>query len=354
MALLMLRELFQMTGSLKRYLVSPENWLEMVMIALISVILWVPDSSFEEPCSVKRHLAAITIILSWAELITLVARHPRLARYNIYVTMFYKVLQTFFFFLVWYSLFIVAYGLAFYIMLHEDLPDSDLSNSTYTFFNYPWLTLVKTSTMMVGEIEFGDIPIDIESSLSPVGYLFLLSFVFLILVVLMNLLNGLAVSDTSIIREKAEIVSAISRVETISYVESLLLGDPFDFLSNWPPFAWIKRLPSLAFCRCIYRNAAVRDVSVKITGATGILLFYTMLPTKTFRIMPNKRSLLTCQMQPTMSKEVVSSAKAIIRRKEEEKRREREKTQGEEQLEELAKKVDNIEKMLEQFFKDQK
>jgi hypothetical protein len=32
------------------------------------------------------------------------------------------------------------------------------------------------------------------------SYLFLIAFVFLIIVVLMNLLNGLAVSDTSIIR----------------------------------------------------------------------------------------------------------------------------------------------------------
>lgn len=76
----MLREVFQMTGSLKRYLVSPENWLEMIMIALVGVILWAPDESMEEPCEVKRHLAAVAIILSWAELITLVARHPKLAR----------------------------------------------------------------------------------------------------------------------------------------------------------------------------------------------------------------------------------------------------------------------------------
>ena len=76
---------------------------------------------------------------------------------------------------------------------------------------------------------------------SPViAYLFLLAFVFLIVVVLMNLLNGLAVSDTGMIREKAEVVSAVSRVETISYIESLLLGDPFDFLSNWPVISWLR------------------------------------------------------------------------------------------------------------------
>ena len=122
MALLMLRELLQIMASLKRYLLSPENWLEMIMIVLVGVVLWTPDGSFGDTCGVKRHLAAISIVLSWSELITLVAKHPRLARYNIYVTMFYKVLQTFLYFLVWYSFFIVAFGFGFYIMLHRDLP----------------------------------------------------------------------------------------------------------------------------------------------------------------------------------------------------------------------------------------
>ena len=38
------------------------------------------------------------------------------------------------------------------------------------------------------------------------------------------MLNGLAVSDTGIIQAKAEIVGYVSRVETISYTESVLLG----------------------------------------------------------------------------------------------------------------------------------
>ena len=76
--------------------------------------------------------------------------------------------------------------------------------------------------------------------MSPFSIIFNLISAVIAVVVLMNLLNGLAVSDTGMIREKAEVVSAISRVETISYIESLLLGDPFDFLSNWPLISWIR------------------------------------------------------------------------------------------------------------------
>ena len=77
----------------------------------------------------------------------------------------------------------------------------------------------------------------------------------------MNLLNGLAVSDTGMIREKAEVVSAVSRVETISYIESLLLGDPFDFLSNVPRY--LSFLPSCSVFRQLYRSKSLRKIFTK-------------------------------------------------------------------------------------------
>ena len=53
-----------------------------------------------------------------------------------------------------------------------------------------------------------------------------------------------AVSDTGVIRAEAEINYYVSQVEVISYIESMLLGDPFNFLSNWPTFVWLRRFPS--------------------------------------------------------------------------------------------------------------
>ena len=101
---------------------------------------------------------------------------------------------------------------------------------------------MKTFTMFVGELEFGDLPIE-----TGVGYLFLLTFVFLIVVVLMNLLNGLAVSDTGVIRAEAETYAYKTQVELISYMESVLLGDPFNFLANWPSWIWLRRVPNFRY-----------------------------------------------------------------------------------------------------------
>ena len=189
-------------------------------------------------------------------------RHPKLLHCNVYVTMFYKVLNSFFFFLLWYSLFLIAFGMGFYIMLHDDSlvkdPHGLDKEDKNKYFNRTWTSLIKTSAMFVGELEFSDLPMNTNTYLGMLAYTFFLAFIFLIVVVLMNLLNGLAVSDTNDIKEKAEIYSYISRVETISYMESVLLGDPFDFLSNVP--VYLASLPSGSLLRQMYRNACCRKV----------------------------------------------------------------------------------------------
>ena len=83
------REALQLGVAPRRYFFSLENWVELALICLTSVLLFHGGYS----CNVepKRHVAAIVIVLSWSELITMVGRHPHLTTYNIYVTMFYKV-----------------------------------------------------------------------------------------------------------------------------------------------------------------------------------------------------------------------------------------------------------------------
>merc|ERR1719244_2310509 len=170
LVLLLLRELMQMAVSLKRYFSSVENWIELSIVALVSYLLLASENNFE----LKKHLAAFTIVLSWAELIVLFGRHPKLKEYNIYVTMFLRVLKTFLFFFTWYCLFIIAFGLGFFILLHKDPEIPNVENATvekisekedYVFFDMVWLSLIKTTTMFTGELEFSDIPIDLQSTL---------------------------------------------------------------------------------------------------------------------------------------------------------------------------------------------
>ena len=71
--------------------------------------------------------------------------------------------------------------------------------------------------------EFGDLPFENSSAYAPLSYLFFLSFVFFIAIVMMNLLTGLAVDDISIIRSKAEIVGLKTKIEIIWKAEKQLL-----------------------------------------------------------------------------------------------------------------------------------
>merc|ERR1712228_979687 len=93
---------------------------------------------------------------------------------------------------------------------------------------------------------------------------------------------------TGEIQRQAEIFSHLSRVETISYFESVLLGDPFDFLSNVPSL--LSFLPSCSLFRQLYRSTTLSQIFTKL-GASNILLFYHHLPEKKSpTIFPNARS----------------------------------------------------------------
>ena len=118
-----------------------------------------------------------------------------------------------------YSFFIIAFALGFYLLLHKVTPSPEDS-----FLDDPGLSIVKTFIMFVGEL--GDPPK--SDSLEPQkaflvktsSYIYLLAFVFLIVVVMMNLLNGLAVSDINKLREEAEIWATKSDVEIIDTLVS--------------------------------------------------------------------------------------------------------------------------------------
>ena len=93
---------------------------------------------------------------------------------------------------IWYSLMKVDI-----LLVHTD--DSDNS-------------VMQTIIMFAGEMDYTDIPIQ-----HPLGYILFLLFVFLMVIVLMNLLNGLAVSDIHKIQKEVDTYYHINIVETLAY-----------------------------------------------------------------------------------------------------------------------------------------
>merc|ERR1719300_803614 len=311
MILLVIREILQFSVHPSQYLASMENILEILLITLSFVLLL----NGPPGCDIhfKREIATSVLFLSWILLVTMIGRHPQMSSCNIYSTMFYRVLKTFVSFLAWYSLFIIAFALSFYILLHKDI--GSLENE-YPFFDRVGLVLVKTFAMFVGELEFSDIPFN-----SPFSYVFFLLFIFLIVVVLMNLLNGLAVSDTGLIREEAEIHAHVSRVEVVAQAEATLLGDPAHLLRG---HGWLSRLiPTCGLRRKLGSALRCQGFFRTITGSKGILLFYSFLPNKRLIIYPNKDNLVcsSCFSAKEVGRDILKAAKNLILKLHEEEQR---------------------------------
>lgn len=225
LVLLIIRELFQLLVSPTRYLQSIENWMEIALIFVTAAI--VSYGAAEEPT--KQQLSAVAILLSSAELVLLIGQFPTLSTN---IVMLKTVSWNFFKFLLWYCILIIAFALSFYTLFRKNTEDEDQKppnpNTTgqeeeeeEDFFLDPGRSLFKTIVMLTGEFDAGSIKF---STFPVTSHIIFIVFVFMIPIVLFNLLNGLAVSDTQEIRADAELVGHISRVKLISYFESVLIG----------------------------------------------------------------------------------------------------------------------------------
>ncbi|KAF0311427.1 Transient receptor potential cation channel protein painless [Amphibalanus amphitrite] len=316
LVLLILRELFQFFVAPRRYIFSFENYVEASMLVLSALLLF---STVDEEQT--RRFSALVILLSWTEFFMLMGRLPL---FSIYVTMFTTVLFRFVRFLAWYFVLIVAFSLSMFVLFQGD-----------EAFPNPSSALIKTMVMTIGEMDYGSLPI---AQHTPVAQLVFVAFLFLITVVLMNLLNGLAVADTGEIQDQAQIYGYVGRVELISYIESMLLGDPFNFLSNYPPFKWLRWVPDCAPCSWLGSVSPLTQLRAWLGGRT--LLFFNTLPNKNLTVLPNQRNWQldpnTCNARFSLDKQIIEDAKTLLISKRQP------QDDVSERLEQLEKKLDRL------------
>ena len=302
-----LMELTEMFSVGRNYFGNSSNYLDVAMIILTFIILYVPtemiwnperfgilnndkESDLDRGCEVKRAISAVIIVLIFCRFLGSLAQLPGFKEYNIYLIMFNKVMKSYFKVMVWFACYILAFGVGFYIMLHDDTTSDEhpqklmKTNETYnttktnetnynnntiktnenkfnchckpqvdtenqdalinsfscycdekdekTKFDHPFLALTKTVTMFVGEIDFEGLRIKGGDISTTIGYIYLLSFVFLIVIVVMNLLNGLAVSDIQKIISESKLETETSLIETIKYLEAVSINSRKLFIFN--------------------------------------------------------------------------------------------------------------------------
>lgn len=129
--------------------------------------------------------------------------------------MFTKVAINFAKFLLAYSCLLIAFGLSFGVLF----------NSYPSFQSVPW-TLLKTITMMSGELEFEDIfyDKDIPIQFPGTSHALFFAFVVLVTIILTNLLVGLAVSDIQGLQDSAGLDRLTRQAELVARLESIFFS----------------------------------------------------------------------------------------------------------------------------------
>lgn len=218
----LVRELFQFVTAPNVYFKSVENWLEIILLTLSALVL--SDIAITEEN--QRFVAAVLILLTSLEFAVLVGALPILS-FSTHMVMLKTVFQSLLRSLAFYSIILISFALCFYTLLgggsesnakapgNETESDGDFNN-----FVSPGMAILKTIVMMTGEFDASSINLKTPSSYS----IFLL-FVIFIAIVLFNLLNGLAVSDTQQIKDEAELVGLIGRAQLLARFERIIMRD---------------------------------------------------------------------------------------------------------------------------------
>jgi len=206
-----LRETVQLSVYRWVYVKSVENWLEILLI----IATVISCSGVVESAELKLHFSAVAIFLGWFELLMLLGRLPLL---SVQHEMLRTVSLTFLRYRMDYVTLLIAFALSFYILFRG----SSKKGGAEMFANIP-VSLLKTIVMFTGEFEASSLSFD---TLPFTSHVIFLLFVVLVAIVLLNLLNGLAVNDTGVIRKDAERLSLAARAKLISRIEGLVKALP--------------------------------------------------------------------------------------------------------------------------------
>ncbi|XP_037083097.1 transient receptor potential cation channel subfamily A member 1 homolog isoform X2 [Pollicipes pollicipes] len=154
-------------------------------------------------------VGAVAVFLAWMNLLLFIRKFPV---FGIYVVMFTDVLSTFTKFFLVFFLFITAFAITFFVLLQNQVAFSTVGKS-----------LLKTSVMMIGEMDYGSIFDGEESVHFPgVTYTLFVAFLILMSIIIMNLLVGLAVDDIKSVQDQASLKRLAMTVQLVLDVESIV------------------------------------------------------------------------------------------------------------------------------------
>ncbi|XP_017862100.1 PREDICTED: transient receptor potential cation channel subfamily A member 1 isoform X4 [Drosophila arizonae] len=225
-----MRELIQIYQQRLHYLVETVNLISWVLY--ISALIMItpafrPDGAIN---TIHYSAASIAVFLSWFRLLLFLQRFDQV---GIYVVMFLEILQTLIKVLLVFSILIIAFGLAFYILLSKII---DPQPNHLSFSNIP-MSLLRTFSMMLGELDFVGTYVNTyyrdQLKVPMTSFLILSVFMILMPILLMNLLIGLAVGDIESVRRNAQLKRLAMQVVLHTELERKL------------PHVWLQRVDKM-------------------------------------------------------------------------------------------------------------
>ncbi|XP_053322889.1 transient receptor potential cation channel subfamily A member 1 [Spea bombifrons] len=214
-----IKELIQIFQQKLKYLMDSSNIIDWAIY--ISSIIFV--SSLWRPTLTMGHwewqFGSMAVFASWVNFLIYLQRFENC---GIYIVMFWEILRTLLRIVVLFFFLILGFGLSFFVLLYPQ-----------TTFSNPYLALMQTFTMMLGDINYHDgflhPLLDNQIEYPFFTFLHLIMFTLLIPILLMNLLIGLAVGDIAEVQRNAALKRIAMQVSLHTNLEKKL---PYWFLKH--------------------------------------------------------------------------------------------------------------------------
>lgn len=141
-----LREVLQIYQQRWTYLTHPINFVTCLLYVAAFVMVS-PNILPGQERSSQFLAGSLTVFLSWFNLLLNLQRFDQI---GIYVAMFLEILQTLIKVLLLFSILIIAFGLAFFMLLSK-VSQPQQSNSSFSTIP---MALMRTFSMMLGELDY--------------------------------------------------------------------------------------------------------------------------------------------------------------------------------------------------------
>lgn len=192
LTIIFIRETFQICNLPRIYYKNVGNYF-LIAIFVLSILIMNKISE-----NISKTCIAIIILLTFGNIILLTGSLSFMS-FAIHLEMLQIVTINFMKSLLLYANILIAFALCFYILLHEKMDaekndKNDNDENEINKFSNVFLTMGKIVIMMTGEFDASNIKFSANSLL----YLVFFMFLFLVSIILMNLLNGLAVNDIQV------------------------------------------------------------------------------------------------------------------------------------------------------------